>query len=61
MTAILKDLLTRLLRTESLATLVGLVLYVTGRVESMEEAIALGVIIGPLVLGRSVVKARQGF
>ncbi len=55
--AILKDLLNRLIRTESLATLAGLVLFITGRVETMEEALALGAVIGPLVLGRSVVKA----
>ncbi len=52
----LNNLLDRLLRTESLATIAGFVLFVTGRVETMEEALALGAVIGPLVLGRSVVK-----
>ena len=57
---VMTSLLKRLLRTESLATIVGLVLFATGRVETMEEALALGAVIGPLVLGRSYVKARTG-
>lgn len=57
---LMTDLLNRILRTESIATIVGLVLFASGRVQTMEEAVALGAVIGPLVLGRSYVKARDG-
>lgn len=53
----MRNLLHRLLRTESLVTIAGLIIYLTGRVETLEEALALAVVIVPLVLGRSIVKA----
>lgn len=52
------DLVQRLLRTETIATIVGLVLFSIGRVDTLEEGAALGAIIAPIVLGRSYVKAR---
>jgi len=50
------SLLARLLRTESLVTLAGFGLYLTGRIESLEEAIAVTGVVAPLVLGRSYAK-----
>lgn len=57
MTAFLKDLVTRLLRTETLAVIAALVIVATGQVTNYQTALAIIVPVASLVLGRSHVKA----
>lgn len=54
----LQNLIERLFRTESLATIAATALVATGIISTQEEAIALIGAVVPLVLGRSYVKAR---
>ena len=57
MSAVIADLMQRLLRTESLITIFALAMFVTGKVSSVDEAVALATVTIPLVLGRSIAKA----
>jgi hypothetical protein len=60
MNEIPQDLLKRILRTESLAAIAGVVLFATGHVTTLEEGIVAGGGLIALILGRSVVKAKGG-
>lgn len=57
LSGMIADLIERLLRTETLVTIFALVMYLTGRVETLDQAMALATVTAPLVLGRSAVKA----
>jgi hypothetical protein len=60
MNEIPQDLVKRLLRTETLAAIVGVVLFSSGQVTTLEEGIVAGGGLIALILGRSVVKAKGG-
>ena len=60
MNEIPQDLVKRILRTESLAAIAGVVLFATGQVTTLEEGIVAGGGLIALILGRSVVKAKGG-
>jgi hypothetical protein len=55
-----QDLIKRLLRTETLAAIAGVVLFTSGQVSSIEEGIVAGGGIVALILGRSYVKGKGG-
>lgn len=55
----LNDLLSRLLRTETLAVIAALVLFALGRVETLEEALAMSATVSSYIVGRSMVKAND--
>ncbi len=52
----LNDILNRLLQRETLFSIIGIVIFLSGRVETMEQAVALAGVVGPIVLGRSIAK-----
>lgn len=56
MTAVLTDFVERLLRTETLVAIAAIVLVATGRVASIDEALAVAGPATALILGRSWVK-----
>lgn len=60
MSQIPEDLIKRLLRTETLAAIAGVVLFSSGQVASLEEGIVAGGGIVALILGRSYVKGKGG-
>jgi hypothetical protein len=60
MSEIPQDLIKRLLRTETLAMLAGIGLFLSGEVESIEEGVVAASGIVALIIGRSVVKAKGG-
>ena len=55
-----QDLIKRLLRTETLAAIAGVVLFSSGQVSSLEEGVVAGGGIVALILGRSYVKGKGG-
>ena len=60
MSEIPQDLLKRLLRTETLAMLAGIGLFLSGEVQSIEEGVVAASGIVALILGRSIVKSKGG-
>ena len=60
MSQIPEDLIKRLLRTETLAAIAGVVLFSSGQVSSLEEGVVAGGGIVALILGRSYVKGKGG-
>ena len=58
MSQIPEDLIKRLLRTETLAAIAGVVLFSSGQVSSLEEGVVAGGGIVALILGRRYVKGK---